>query len=190
MALELSLLYLLDIGSADLPEDFRHHYRASWLGAISCCNGDTWASELGAVLARKQPFLITTFQSVPRGTNGGVTPEGLLTSFFGGLVIGVAYYVGIILSASKADLSLAPNQASIILVAGMGGLFGSILDSILGASLQFSGKNVNTGKIVEVDTDDVVPISGKQVLDNHSVNLISSILTALFLPKIALAVGM
>ena len=49
----------------------RHHYRASWLGvallgAISCCNGDTWASELGAVLARKQPFLITTFQSVPR----------------------------------------------------------------------------------------------------------------------------
>ena len=57
-------------------------------------------------------------------------------------------------------------------------------------SLQFSGKNVNTGKITEVAGEDVVPISGKQVLDNHSVNLISSILTALFLPKIALAVGM
>jgi len=195
MALELSLLYLLDIGSADLPVDFRHNYRASWLGmavlgAIACCNGDTWASELGSVLARKDPFLITTFESVPRGTNGGVTTVGLLSSFVGGLVIGVAYYVGIIVAASSADLSLAPNQALVILVAGLGGLLGSVLDSILGASLQFSGKNVNTGKITEVASEDVVPISGKQVLDNHSVNLISSILTALFLPKIALAVGM
>jgi len=195
MALELSLLYLLDIGSADLPVDFRHNYRASWLGmavlgAIACCNGDTWASELGAVLARKDPFLITTFESVPRGTNGGVTTVGLLSSFVGGLVIGVAYYCGVMVAASSADLSLAPNQALVILVAGLGGLLGSVLDSILGASLQFSGKNVNTGKITEVASEDVVPISGKQVLDNHSVNLISSILTALFLPKIALAVGM
>jgi len=195
MALELSLLYLLDIGSADLPVDFRHNYRASWLGmavlgAIACCNGDTWASELGAVLARKDPFLITTFESVPRGTNGGVTTVGLLSSFVGGLVIGVAYYCGVMVAASSADLSLAPNQALVILVAGMGGLLGSVLDSILGASLQFSGKHVNTGKITEVASEDVVPISGKQVLDNHSVNLISSILTALFLPKIALAVGM
>ena len=34
MATELSLLYLLDVGSADLPVDFRHHYRASWLGKL------------------------------------------------------------------------------------------------------------------------------------------------------------
>ena len=57
-------------------------------------------------------------------------------------------------------------------------------------SLQFSGQDVNTGKIVEVARDGVVPISGKMVLDNHSVNLISSILTALFLPKVALALGL
>jgi len=69
-------------------------------------------------------------------------------------------------------------------------LLGSIIDSILGASLQFSGKDVKTGKIVEVSRDGVVPISGKMVLDNHSVNLISSILTALLLPKVALSLGM
>ena len=32
MAMELSLLYLLDIGSLELPVDFRNSYRASWLG--------------------------------------------------------------------------------------------------------------------------------------------------------------
>ena len=68
-----------------------------------------------------------------QGTNGGVTTVGLLSSFVGGLVIGVAYYTGIIVAASSADLSLAPNQAMVILVAGLGGLLGSVLDSILGA---------------------------------------------------------
>merc|ERR1711928_278366 len=195
MAFELSLLYLLDIGSSDLPVDFRHQYRASWLGmavlgAISCCNGDTWASELGSVLAKGDPFLITTFQKVPRGTNGGVTPAGLLSSVFGGLVIGFAYFVGIMMSAASMDREIAPNQLLVILVGGLGGLLGSLLDSLIGASLQFSGKDAKTGKIVEVAREGVIPISGKMVLDNHSVNLVSSILTALLLPKIALAVGL
>ena len=85
MATELSLLYLLDVGSADLPVDFRlmwrectssslcfrHQYRASWLGiavlgAVSCCNGDTWSSQLGGVIAQTDSFLITTWQKVPR----------------------------------------------------------------------------------------------------------------------------
>jgi len=195
MAFELALLYLLDIGSMDLPVDFRHHYRASWLevavlGAIACCNGDTWASELGSVLSRADPFLITTFKPVPRGTNGGVSVAGLLSSFVGGLVIGVAFYTGVVLSCSGADLGQARPQLMIIILGGAGGLLGSLIDSLLGASLQFSGKDLKSGKIVEVSREGVVPISGKMILDNHSVNLVSSILTALLLPKVALALGM
>ena len=64
------------------------------------------------------------------------------------------------------------------------------MDSLIGATLQFSGKDVKTGEIVEVARDGVVPISGKMVLDNNSVDLISSILTALILPKMALAMGL
>jgi hypothetical protein len=32
--MELSLLYLLDIGSVELPVDFRNNYRSSWLGTL------------------------------------------------------------------------------------------------------------------------------------------------------------
>jgi uncharacterized protein (TIGR00297 family) len=195
MATELALLYLLDIGSADLPVDFRNQYRASWLGmavlgAMACCNGDTWASELGTVLGTSDPVLLTTFQKVPKGTNGGVTVIGLACSLVGGLVIGFAYWLGIVMSAASLDLALAPTQLLVILVGGLGGLLGSLLDSLIGASLQFSGRDSKTGQIVEVEREGVVPISGKMILDNHSVNLVSTILTALLVPKVALGLGL
>ena len=40
----------------------------------------------------------------------------MVASFLGGLVIGVAYYVGIFFSATSADLAVAPNQLVVILV--------------------------------------------------------------------------
>jgi len=188
----LAVLYLLDVGSADLPVDFRLNYRSSWLGmgvlgAFSCCTGDAFASALGSRLANDgDVFLITTFEKVPKGTNGGVSFIGLASSLIGGLVIGVAYFMGILMSVSQ----VAPCQLLVILVGGLGGLLGSLLDSLIGATLQFSGKDVKTGEIVEVAREGVVPISGKMVLDNNSVDLISSILTALILPKMALAMGL
>lgn len=44
------------------------------------------------------------------------------------------------------------------------------------------------GKIVEHPGDGIVHISGSHVLDNHAVNLISSLLTAVILPRIALLI--
>jgi hypothetical protein len=51
---------------------------------------------------------------------------------------------------------------------------------------QYSGIDKNTKAIVEVPGPNVKHISGVQLLDNHSVNLISSILTAILMPKLAM----
>ncbi|KAK4390785.1 protein PGR [Sesamum angolense] len=80
------------------------------IGHYCCCNGDTWSSELG-ILSDEQPRLITTFKPVRRGTNGGVTKAGLLAAAAGGAVIGLT---------SRW-------------------VCGSVIDSVLGATLQYSG---------------------------------------------------
>merc|ERR1719383_1228509 len=102
----------------------------------------------------------------------------------GGVVIGAAYFLGVLFTTAGPDISRAPEQWKILVIGGLGGLIGSIIDSLLGATLQYSGKDKKTGKIVEVYREGVVRISGKMILDNHSVNLVSSILTALILPKV------
>lgn len=82
-------------------------------------------------------------------------------------------------------LVASPKQWPIILFGGIAGLVGSIIDSLLGATVQYSGLDPN-GRVVEHPGANVKHISGYRLLDNHSVNLISSILTALIMPFIAM----
>lgn len=48
-----------------------------------------------------------------------------------------------------------------------------------------SGFNRKTGVIVEEPGVDIVHISGRRILDNHSVNLISSVIMGILTPKLA-----
>lgn len=189
MATQLALLYLLDCGSGERPIDFKELYRASWLqiavmSAFACSNGDTWASELGTVLARGDPYLITTRKRVPRGTNGGVSLPGLVVSFLGGQLIGVVFFLSTCYFADMNSLSRDVPQWPLIFVGGIAGLFGSLVDSLLGATLQYSGID-NQGHIVERPGKNVRNIAGHRILDNHSVNLISSIITGIIMPTVA-----
>jgi uncharacterized protein (TIGR00297 family) len=92
------------------------------LGALSAAAADTWATELG-MLARRPPRLITTLRPVPAGTSGGVTCEGLLASVCGALLVGLSQLP---FGGSRRTLRTAVSA----------GLGGSVVDSLLGATLQ------------------------------------------------------
>jgi uncharacterized membrane protein len=132
--------------------------------------------------------LITTLRKVPTGTNGGVSLGGLIFSALGGLVIGVAYYVAILLFLSEKTLAKAPPQWPIMLMGLLGGFLGSAIDSLLGATLQYSGLDRAKGKVVERGGPKIEHICGIPVLDNCSVNLISSILNSFLLAEIGKSV--
>ncbi|XP_062148869.1 protein PGR [Alnus glutinosa] len=146
------------------------------IGHYSCCNGDTWSSELG-ILSDAQPRLITTFKPVRRGTNGGVTLAGLLAAAAAGSVMGLTFVVfGFFTTKCTYDVAL--KQLLVIPLSALAGLCGSLIDSLLGATLQFSGFCTVRNKVVGKPGPTVKKISGVSILDNNGVNLVSILLTA------------
>ncbi|PNX97633.1 transmembrane protein 19-like [Trifolium pratense] len=147
------------------------------IGHYSCSNGDTWSSEIG-VLSDDRPRLITTFKPVRKGTNGGVTKTGLLAAAAGGSVIGLSYVLLELLTVRCGSDRVA-KQLLVIPVATIAGLGGSIIDSLLGATLQFSGFCSIRQKVVGKPGPTIKKISGLAILDNNAVNFVSILLTTI-----------
>lgn len=99
-------------------------------------------------------------------------------------MIGFSYFLVVYYVVDRNILAASPPQWPLLLFGGVAGLLGSIIDSIIGATLQYSGLD-SDGRVVERPGQNVKHISGTRLLDNHSVNLISSILTGLIMPFIA-----
>lgn len=189
VGMEISILLLIEKGPAnELPINFPYDYFPTWLsiaflGSMACACGDTLASELAPVVSKAEPRLITNpLVKVPKGTNGGVTLVGLIFSALGGFICGLAYYVFTLICVDREILIRSPPQWPLLLVGSMAGLLGSVIDSLIGATLQYSGYDMETGKIVSKSRTGVAWISGAEILDNHSVNLVSTLITALVTP--------
>ncbi len=96
-----------------------------YIGVIASVNADTWATELGT-LSPAPPRLITTGRVVPVGTSGGISLLGLFTSLTGAALIGLT--AGLLF----AELTWWTG----LLLGSVAGLFGSLFDSWLGATVQ------------------------------------------------------
>jgi uncharacterized membrane protein len=162
-----------------------------WISQLQCmyvahfatANGDTWASEVG-MLAKTEPRLITSLflRKVPAGTNGGMSPIGTLASAAGGAFIGLVYVV-CSFAYPPAHSNGSSPQWIMILFGFLCGLIGSILDSLLGATLQVTFysderkmiiKNVESNLVREQEKKGQIRrICGLDILSNEAVNVLS-----------------
>jgi uncharacterized protein (TIGR00297 family) len=98
-------------------------WQLPFAGAIAAATADTWATEIGA-RSNSLPINIATWQRVSVGTSGGVTVLGMVASGAGAALIAIA-------SAAAFDLDFSSSMA-----VALGGVSGSLIDSILGATVQ------------------------------------------------------
>ncbi len=145
---------------------------AMFLGAISTSAADTVATELG-LLSRGQPRLITRpSRVVPPGTSGGVSPLGFLGAAFASLVMG----------ALAVPLGILPDLYLLIPLCLLGGVFGALVDSLIGATVQRKGYCVICLKPTEALRhcgERTVATKGSPLVENNIVNVLSTLAGAL-----------
>ncbi|MCJ7615786.1 MAG: DUF92 domain-containing protein, partial [Desulfobacterales bacterium] len=113
----------------------------AYLGAVATATGDTLASEIGETYKGK-PVMITTFEPVRPGTDGGISMLGELVCIGGSLIT-------VILALALGVIDIAPSGMSTyifwIFIVVLGGFVGTNFDSLLGATMQQKGWLSNSG---------------------------------------------
>ncbi len=145
----------------------------AFASALAEAMADTWASEIGK-LSKNDPVSIITRTKVPKGISGGVSSIGFIGAFVGSFLMALLF-IG----------SFKPSWSALSYIT-LAGFFGSVLDSVLGATLQVHYRDKD-GFLTERDKD----IDGKKndrarglpFITNDTVNFISSLfsMTAGFL---------
>ena len=122
---------------------------------------------------------------------------GLVASIAGGLFIGITFYFSSFITLKQIKDQNTDNdkveelnfdgliesnvsQYWMIIIATFCGLLGSLIDSLLGATLQFSGVSDDHRGVIFEDPNKsktMKRISGRYILSNNDVNLISALIT-------------
>jgi len=117
------------VGTASIPyfgTVDKSIYLIGFLCSMAMATADTLASEIGSTY-KGQPWMITTFEHVAPGTDGGVSPLGEVASLFGAAAIAVAaFLMGL----------MGSDAGSMIFLTVLMGFVGTNIDSLLGATLQ------------------------------------------------------
>ena len=134
---ERSVLNLLGVGTIPVVIAIVFFLRPSdlltvaFLSAIAVSTSDTIASETG--IWAKKTYMITTFKQVEPGPNGAVSLYGFGTAFIGTLAFAL---LGWFFIFNTEPISIPDIRFLIVVAAGM---FGNVMDSVLGATLENPG---------------------------------------------------
>jgi len=103
-------------------------------GIIAAVNADTWATEVG-ILSKSRPRLFIGWKKVAVGTSGAVSAMGTAYAFLGSLFIAVA---AIALKVMDKGFAAVGLNSIVVFVAAVsvGGLVGTLVDSLMGATVQ------------------------------------------------------
>ena len=164
----------------------------AFVGAMSTVNADTWATEVG-ILSRVPPRLLTTGEPVPPGTSGGVTGLGMWASVSGALLIGAMTTALMQVQSLLRGQGWRSDVIGYPFLAIIGGLTGSLLDSLLGATVQgiyfCEPCNKETESPVHRCGQRAVLVRGQRWLNNDLVNFLASLVGALTSASVAWILG-
>ena len=134
-----------------------------YVTSLAAANADTWATELG-IFSKSKPVLITNLKTVEPGTSGGISLIGTSSSLLGSFII---VYI------SKLVSNFEIQHLIVLTIAG---LMGSLIDSLMGATVQGQYKC----NICEKQTESKIHcqsntniIKGTPWIDNDLVNIFS-----------------
>lgn len=140
------------------------------LAAFSClasANADTFSSEIG-MTSKKQPVSIITLKPIQKGISGGVSPLGVFSGLVGSAFIALAAAVNFGLYG--------------FLTVTVFGFAGSVLDSVLGATIQAKYKLEDGSGLTErpeIGNKKLTKASGFAFVNNDTVNFISILFSGL-----------
>ncbi len=144
----------------------------SYLGALAAATADTWATEIGMRVGQ-QPYLISNLQQVPTGTSGGVTLAGIVGAASGSLILTLS-----------GSLFINSSVLLIVVLVTLSGIAGSLLDSLLGATVQVQFRCPVCHKITEKKhhcrNTLTETVSGIRWINNDMVNFFNTLAGAVF----------
>jgi uncharacterized membrane protein len=157
----------------------------AFLSYVACCTGHGFSSELSSIRSAK-PRLVTSWRIVVPGIHGAVTLLGIASSAVGGGFVGLAFSIALSLSPEHDLPIFASNCFKYFSVLGMlAGLLGSLFGSLLGATLQFSGIDIATNKVVHANGCMTEHIAGIDLVNSTQCFFLASSLTSAAFASVA-----